>query len=535
MSKPGPSTAVDLAHVAPFRLGGLIVDPSTREVRRDDGQRQTIEPRMMQVLAVLARAEGTVVSRDDLVDQCWEGRVVGDSAVNRIILLLRRLGTDIGEGAFHIDTVARVGYRLVGAGGRPAPSADAILAPQPAPSDESPTAGASAARFTRRHMLAGGLTVLAAGGGAYTLWRTRGNPVTQPVSQEAQALIDQARVIGQQATAEGTNQAIGMLRRAVQLAPGSAEAWGSLAHNYAIASQHWSPAMETQMRVRAEGAIERARQIDPGNSSAVAAEAMLLPRMGAELRTEQVLRKGLAANPGSPVLLLNLAWTMLNVGRCKEAADLIMLASSDGRPSPNRLYAQVVMLWAAGRLEEAEQAMKSAFELFSSHYAVWFTRLYLFMYTGRSAEALAQNANEEGRPNGVTPDNFTMLEVTARAFQSRSPGQIVEAIQVNHALAKTGTGYCENSIQFAAALGQVDEAFKLAHAYYFGRGFQVADVRFAGDHRVFSQRKNRRLHILFLPSTEAMRRDLRFERLVQELPLGRYWRQSGSVPDYRRG
>lgn len=67
----------------------------------------------MQVLLALAKAAGEIVTRDELTNSCWQGRVVGEDAINRVISRLRHVGRDIGEGAFRIETVTQVGYRLV--------------------------------------------------------------------------------------------------------------------------------------------------------------------------------------------------------------------------------------------------------------------------------------------------------------------------------------------------------------------------------------------------------------------------------------
>jgi TolB-like protein/DNA-binding winged helix-turn-helix (wHTH) protein/Flp pilus assembly protein TadD len=95
-----------------FALGDLAIHPSAREAIRD-GRPQTLEPRVMQVLVALARAGGAVVSRDALIQCCWDGRVVGEASINRCIFKLRELA-DRGDGghSFRIDTIARVGYRL---------------------------------------------------------------------------------------------------------------------------------------------------------------------------------------------------------------------------------------------------------------------------------------------------------------------------------------------------------------------------------------------------------------------------------------
>lgn len=101
---------IRLAHEPPFRLERLAVTPATRQVCWA-GEARTLEPRVMQVLVALAGAQGAVVGRDDLVQRCWDGRVVGDNAINRVIHMLRQLGSETG--AFSVETVTKVGYRLV--------------------------------------------------------------------------------------------------------------------------------------------------------------------------------------------------------------------------------------------------------------------------------------------------------------------------------------------------------------------------------------------------------------------------------------
>src|ERR1700680_2909677 len=66
----------------------------------------------MQVLVALARADGAVVSRDELIQRCWEGRIVGEAAINRCIWKLRELSEAGGEPTFRIETIPRVGYRI---------------------------------------------------------------------------------------------------------------------------------------------------------------------------------------------------------------------------------------------------------------------------------------------------------------------------------------------------------------------------------------------------------------------------------------
>jgi DNA-binding winged helix-turn-helix (wHTH) protein len=101
---------IRLAREPDFRLGAMTIRPSLCEVLVRGG-RQRLQPRVMQVLVALARMEDRVVSRDALIDSCWDGRIVGEDAINRCIGRLRRLAQTF-EGGFSIETVARVGYRL---------------------------------------------------------------------------------------------------------------------------------------------------------------------------------------------------------------------------------------------------------------------------------------------------------------------------------------------------------------------------------------------------------------------------------------
>jgi len=107
----GRSARIDLAHCSPFEIGQVTVRPATREIV---GERGTcvIEPRVMQVLVALARAGGAILSRDDLTQSCWDDRVVGEDAINRVVSRLRRLAEEC-DGAFRIETITKVGYRLI--------------------------------------------------------------------------------------------------------------------------------------------------------------------------------------------------------------------------------------------------------------------------------------------------------------------------------------------------------------------------------------------------------------------------------------
>ncbi len=104
---------VPLAHRQPVIVGPLTIEPALRRISDGTGRSRKIEPLVMQVLLALVSADGATLSRDDLITACWEGRIVSDDAVNRVMSRLRRIFADLAGEAVMLETVAKVGYRLV--------------------------------------------------------------------------------------------------------------------------------------------------------------------------------------------------------------------------------------------------------------------------------------------------------------------------------------------------------------------------------------------------------------------------------------
>jgi DNA-binding winged helix-turn-helix (wHTH) protein len=101
---------VVLAHEPAVRLGPLTIAPALRQIIHADGRDEIVEPKVMEVLVVLLRARGRILTRDELCAAAWDGRIVGDDAINRALSRLRRLGEGIGAGVF---AITKAGYRRV--------------------------------------------------------------------------------------------------------------------------------------------------------------------------------------------------------------------------------------------------------------------------------------------------------------------------------------------------------------------------------------------------------------------------------------
>lgn len=102
---------VDLFNEADFRLGAFHARPGVREIQIDLHV-ERLEPRVFQVLIVLARSRNRTISRDALIALCWDGRFVSDDAINRTIGRLRQVFARDHTGSVTIETVPRLGYQL---------------------------------------------------------------------------------------------------------------------------------------------------------------------------------------------------------------------------------------------------------------------------------------------------------------------------------------------------------------------------------------------------------------------------------------
>ncbi len=93
-------------------VDGWQLDIAAHQITRGDESRR-LEPKAIQVLALLAARPGVVVSRAQLLDSVWGGAFVGDDAVSATIIKLRRAFDDDARSPRVIETVHKSGYRLI--------------------------------------------------------------------------------------------------------------------------------------------------------------------------------------------------------------------------------------------------------------------------------------------------------------------------------------------------------------------------------------------------------------------------------------
>ena len=111
----------------PIQFGNCELDPSRRELRLHK-RPVHVEPQVFDLLLYLVSNRDRVVSKDDLVEAVWRGRIVSDVTLNSRIGAARRAIGDDGKAQAFIRTVPRRGFRFVGEVGLATTAVDAAFA-----------------------------------------------------------------------------------------------------------------------------------------------------------------------------------------------------------------------------------------------------------------------------------------------------------------------------------------------------------------------------------------------------------------------
>lgn len=95
-------------------FGPYELDTDVQELRRD-GHTVSIEPKVFDILVYLVEHRDRTVSKDELIDTIWQGRIVSDAAVTSRMNLVRQAVGDSGREQSTIQTIPKRGFRFVAA------------------------------------------------------------------------------------------------------------------------------------------------------------------------------------------------------------------------------------------------------------------------------------------------------------------------------------------------------------------------------------------------------------------------------------
>jgi DNA-binding winged helix-turn-helix (wHTH) protein/Tfp pilus assembly protein PilF len=549
MSSAGLDQIV-LAHEPPFRLGDVEVVPATRQIARGDVT-ETIEPRVMQVLIVLARRRGSVIPREQLIRECWNDRVVTDDAVNRVISRIRHLAAAIGAGSFRLDTIPRVGYRLTERAIESLPpaaptidaaaiaSAAAQTMATPASATDAPAhptatdaalvpPAAGAGRVThalsRRAVLFGVASLVVAGTATAIGWQRRRQ---REPALEARRLHERAALLSREALPGQIRQSVSYLERAVRLDPTYGAGWGALALGYSHLIGEVSDAEQTSLPDRIRNAAARAFELDGGNADAELALISVVPRFRNWTDTEARLRALVRDHPQHWLAHGRLAMLLYQVGRLSEGVEQHRAALAIEPMLPIAYASLIRNLSALGRVQEADATVEKAAQLWPTHPMLWIVTFEHYLYSGRPRAASGFASNSATLPSGFGPPQVDRRLRLAKALETGTTADVDAALAEHVSIALADTDAIPMAVPVFAALGQDDLVFDSLDRYLLDRGPFESRVR-------RPDVVDRSTDMLFALPLSRHRQTPRFESLVTAIGMDAYWRSAGAVPDYRR-
>lgn len=493
-------TPGDLIETPDFPLGNLTVSPSRRLVIRDE-QTHLLEPRMMQVLVLLAQNRGQVVSRQRLFDDVW-GVPVGEDSLNRAVAGVRK-GLELDPEGLMLETIPRSGYCLH----------VKVEDPGAAPS------------ISRRLVIAGGVGALliATAGGMVGLSRTAAR------QREAAELREQGRQRLRESLPIANDRAIEIFERAVDLDQDEAEGWGLLALAYRHRVEYGGADVVTQSMQASERAARRALALDPNEGAALTALATLRPEFGDWLSVERQLLTALERDPDCIPALASLGLIFQSVGRVRDGFEVNDRAAKLDPFNVTTEYRSALKNWILGDVAAADRVLGRALSVWPRHSVFWNTRIVIYAFSGRP-RAAREFFDNAPRPTGYSEESGRKWRVALDAIEAKGTPRLASLREELVGVSSSSRLFAVHGVMALSTVGLIDEAFDLAYGYYRGTG-PFASTFTRDDGLKLNDMNWRRTMMLFTPGCKDMRADPRFMDLCRDIGLVDYWDKSGTRPD----
>ncbi len=97
-----------------FEFGKFKLDMANSSLYCE-GKKVALTPKAFSVIDVLMQAPGKLISKDELLDKAWAGRIVGDATLQVCIGEIRKALADDPKQPQYIETVPKKGYRFIAA------------------------------------------------------------------------------------------------------------------------------------------------------------------------------------------------------------------------------------------------------------------------------------------------------------------------------------------------------------------------------------------------------------------------------------
>jgi DNA-binding winged helix-turn-helix (wHTH) protein/alpha-beta hydrolase superfamily lysophospholipase len=96
-----------------YAFDDYLINASSFEIR-NRGQLLNVEPQVFELLLFLIEHRNRILSKDDIIEHVWKGRIVSEAAISSRIKSVRKLIGDDGKKQKYIRTIHGRGFRFIG-------------------------------------------------------------------------------------------------------------------------------------------------------------------------------------------------------------------------------------------------------------------------------------------------------------------------------------------------------------------------------------------------------------------------------------
>ncbi len=316
----------------------------------------SISPKALEVLVLLVRKKGGIVSREELIETVWKDTFVEEGNINYTISLLRK----IFPNKELIKTVPRQGYRLNGEVREifknvESPREIPILQPEPV-AENRPYRWVLA--------LASAVLALSLVGFAYVSRTDSSAKATeiQPThtSEAMQSYLRGKMILDSKSVENREEKATDEFQRAVMLDPTLAIAYAGLAEGFATTSVRMPYPRSRDVAAKARAAADKALALEPDLAEGYSARGWIKKNIDWDWAgAESDLRRSIELSPKNAAAHQRLARTLSVLGRHEEALAEVQIAYELDPISEIIIAARFPILEARGDYDIALQESES--------------------------------------------------------------------------------------------------------------------------------------------------------------------------------
>jgi adenylate cyclase len=348
-----------------------------------------------------------------------------------------------------------------------------------------------------------------------------------PIDPAAYELYLRARQTWLMLSDVDEEQAETLLQRCVALAPDFAPGWAALASVRAFLLPRGRDMLGEPAHTAALEAAERALALDPDCAQAFGALSLLQPAFGAYGEKLRLVNEALKRTPNDAALHAGRAAWLYSVGRMRDAAAALEIASRLDPLGPAVEGLRTSLHTTRGEIDTAVEIISAAWRRWPDSAFIWYMTWVTLCAAGQldAAEALAQPGVPPRR--GVGERDVDVLRNYVTLLRQPAAERRASCDSLLATLAASKQPLPLSSCMVAASFGCADRAFDLIEqAFDQGRALRPDAHESFGMARAQSS-----LQLFVATPGEPIWRHERFPRLAAKLGLAQYWAETKKWPD----